>query len=173
MKLYEINTEIAALLIALEPDPETGEIPSNEDEIIAQINALAMKREDILQYLAKLTLNCRAEIMALKMEEDRLKKRRYDLDAKAERLLKILDRECDGETTDLGVATLSHRKTSKVEVTDETRAVNWLKVHGSDQSRRADGLQDRSQETDRRREECPGMHNRRGPGSEPEIRREK
>ena len=26
MKLYEINTEIAALLIALEPDPETGEI---------------------------------------------------------------------------------------------------------------------------------------------------
>ena len=129
MKLYEINTEIAALLIALEPDPETGEIPSNEDEIIAQINALAMKREDILQYLAKLTLNCRAEIMALKMEEDRLKKRRYDLDAKAERLLKILDRECDGETTDLGVATLSHRKTSKVEVTDETKAVNWLKRH--------------------------------------------
>ena len=129
MKLYEVNQQLEDLILQLEPDPETGEIPANEDEIIAQINALAMKREDILQYLAKLTLNCRAEIMALKMEEDRLKKRRYDLDAKAERLLKILDRECDGETTDLGVATLSHRKTSKVEVTDETRAVNWLKRH--------------------------------------------
>lgn len=129
MKLYEINSEIAALLIQLEPDPETGEIPSNEDEIIARINALAMRREDILQYLAKLTLNCRAESDALKTEEARLKKRRDALDAKEERLLKILDRECNGETTDLGVATLSYRKTSKVEVTDETKAVTWLKRH--------------------------------------------
>ena len=74
MKLYEVNQQLEDLILQLEPDPETGEIPANEDEIIAQINALAMKREDILQYLAKLTLNCRAEIMALKMEEDRLKK---------------------------------------------------------------------------------------------------
>ena len=129
MKLYEINSEIAALLIQLEPDPETGEIPSNEDELIAQINALAMRREDILQYLAKLTLNCRAESAALKTEEARLKKRRDALDAKEERLLKILDRECGGETTDLGVATLSYRKTSKLEVTDEAKAVTWLKRH--------------------------------------------
>ena len=129
MKLYEINSEIAALLIQLEPDPETGEIPSNEDELIAQINTLAMRREDILQYLAKLTLNCRAESAALKTEEARLKKRRDALDAKEERLLKILDRECGGETTDLGVAILSYRKTSKVEVTDEAKAVIWLKRH--------------------------------------------
>ena len=129
MKLYEINSEIAALLIQLEPDPETGEIPSNEDEIIARINALAMRREDILQYLAKLTLNCRAESAALKAEEARLKKRRDALDAQEERLLKILDRECGGETTDLGVATLSYRKTSKLEVTDEAKAVTWLKRH--------------------------------------------
>ena len=33
-----------------------------------QINALAMQREDILQYLAKLTLNYRAEAAALKGE---------------------------------------------------------------------------------------------------------
>ena len=129
MKLYEINSEIAALLIQLEPDPETGEIPSNEDELIAQINALAIRREDILQYLAKLALNCRAESAALKTEEARLKKRRDVLDAKEERLLKILDRECGGETTDLGVATLSYRKTSKLEVTDEAKAVTWLKRH--------------------------------------------
>ena len=129
MKLYEINSEIAALLIQLEPDPETGEIPSNEEEIIAQIHALALRREDILQYLAKLVLNCRAESAALKTEEVRLKKRRDALDAKEERLLKILDRECGGETTDLGVATLSYRKTSKVEVTDEAKAVTWLKRH--------------------------------------------
>ena len=128
MKLYEVNQQLEELILQLEPDPETGEIPANEDEIIAQINALALKREDILQYLAKLTLNCRAEAAALKVEESRLKKRRESLEAKDKHLVKILDREC-GETTDLGVATLSYRKTSRLEVADESKAVAWLKRH--------------------------------------------
>ncbi len=128
MKLYEVNRQIEDLLYQLEPDPETGEIPANEEEIIAQINALAMRREDILQYLAKLTLNCRSEAAALKAEEDRLKARRSGLESKEGRLLTILDREC-GETTDLGVATLSYRKTSHVEVADEAKAVAWLRRH--------------------------------------------
>jgi len=129
MKLYEINSEISALLDKLEPDPETGEVPFNEKEIIDWINALAMQRRDILQYLAKLVLNCRAGSAALKAEEARLKKRRESLEAKEEHLTGILDRECGGETTDLGVATLRYRKTARVEVTDEARAVNWLKRH--------------------------------------------
>lgn len=131
MKLYEVNAQILALLDQLEPDPEIGEVPSDEQEeaIIAQINALAMQREDILQYLAKLTLNYRAEAAALKAEEARLKQRRDALDRKEARLIMILDRECDGQTTDLGVATLSYRKTSRLEVTDEAKAVAWLKRH--------------------------------------------
>ncbi len=60
MKLYEVNQEIEELMRMLEPDPETGEIPAGEDEIMARIKELAMKREDILQYLAKLILNIRA-----------------------------------------------------------------------------------------------------------------
>ena len=72
MKLYEVNQQLEDLILQLEPDPETGEIPANEDEIIAQINALAMKREDILQYLAKLILNIRASVTGMKAEEDRL-----------------------------------------------------------------------------------------------------
>ena len=44
MKLYEIDQKLEDLILQLEPDPETGEIPANEDEIIAEINALAMKR---------------------------------------------------------------------------------------------------------------------------------
>ena len=47
MKLYEVNQQIEALLQMLEPDPETGEIPSDEEEIITRIHDLAMKREDI------------------------------------------------------------------------------------------------------------------------------
>jgi len=69
------------------------------------------------------------EAAALKTEEARLKKRRESLEAKEEHLTGILDRECGGETTDLGVATLRYRKTARVEVTDEARAVNWLKRH--------------------------------------------
>ncbi len=129
MKLYEINSEILTLLTLLEPDPETGEIPANEDEIIQRINALAMQRTDILQYLAKVALNLRAETAALRAEEERLRKRREALAAKEERLLRVLDRECDGQTTDLGVATLSYRRTSRLEVADEAKAVAWLKRH--------------------------------------------
>ena len=36
-------------------------------------------------------------------------------------------RQCAGEKTDLGVATLQYRKTSRVEVTDAAKAVSWLK----------------------------------------------
>ena len=42
MKLYEVNQQIEDLMVQLEPDPETGEIPANEDDLVEQINALAM-----------------------------------------------------------------------------------------------------------------------------------
>ena len=131
MKLYEVNQQIEDLMVQLEPDPETGEIPANEDELIEQINALAMKREDILQYLAKLVLNTKASVQALKAEEKRLKDRRQRMDARHDRLISILDREC-GEKTDLGVATLCYRSASHVEFSDEDAAFQWLKENGHD-----------------------------------------
>ena len=103
MKLYEVNQQLEDLILQLEPDPETGEIPANEDEIIAQINALAMKREDILQYLAKLALDAKATVQSLKAEEKRLKERRQPL---------------------------CYRKTSHVEITDKGAALFWLKEMG-------------------------------------------
>ena len=130
MKLYEVNQQIEDLLNQLEPDPETGEIPSNEDEIIAQINALALKRDDILQYLAKLALNTKATVQSMKDEEKRLHSRRQRMEQKQERLIAILDRECGGQKTDLGIATLCYRKTSHVEITDKGAALFWLKEMG-------------------------------------------
>ena len=41
--------------------------------------------------------------------------------------MQILDRECAGQKTPLGIATFSYRKTSHVEVTDSEKAVRWLK----------------------------------------------
>lgn len=130
MRLYEVNQEIENLLEALEPDPETGEIPANEDEIIAQINTLAMKREDILSYLAKLALDVKASVQAMKAEEKRLHDRRQIMEHRQERLISILDRECGGQKTDLGVATLCYRKSTRVEVNDEKVAIDWLKKTG-------------------------------------------
>ncbi len=129
MKLYEIDQTIQALLDSLEIDEETGEVLGDTEEIFRQIDELSMERSRVLEYLAKLVMNLRADAAALKEEEARLKKRREGLEAKQERLIRVLDRECNGQTTDLGIATLSYRKTSRVEVSDEATAVQWLRDH--------------------------------------------
>ena len=127
MRLYEVNQEIQRLLLLIEPDPETGEVPDNCDELLEQLNALTMKRSDILEYLAKVVLDIRADITALKAEERRLKDRRTILEHKEDRLMQVLDRECAGQKTDCGVATISYRKTTRVDVSDAEKAVRWLK----------------------------------------------
>ena len=127
MKLYEINNAIAELTDQLDFDPETGEIGENFDTVMAQIDALNMERQSVLEWIAKVVLNTRAEAAMLKAEEQRLKERRESLSRKEKRLMQILDRECGGVKTALGVATFSYRKTSHVEVTDSDKAVRWLK----------------------------------------------
>lgn len=129
MKLYEINEQIQALSDAIDFDPETGEILGDADSLFDEINKLQMEKKSVLSYLAKLVLNLRAEKSALKLEELRLKNRRERLEKKEERLMQVLNRECDGEKTDLGIATISYRKTSRVEVEDAEKAVRWLRRH--------------------------------------------
>lgn len=129
MHLYEINSEIALLLQQLEVDPETGEILASSDEIIQQLNALDMERSRILEYLAKVVIETRAEAAALKAEEERLAERRRRFERREERLMQVLDRECNGVKTDLGVATLRYRQNTRVDVQDAARAINWLKRH--------------------------------------------
>ena len=129
MKLYEINEEILRLTDQLAVDEETGEIAGDVDTICASINALQMEKKSILEYLAKLAINLRSEAAAVKAEEARLKERRSRFEKKEERILQILDRECGGEKTDLGVATLNYRRTARLEVSDPDAAVNWLRDH--------------------------------------------
>lgn len=132
MKLYEVNTALENLLLSLEPDPETGEITGDFDSVIEEIEALQMERSRILEYLAKLVLNARADIIAVKAEEERLRDRRRKSEAKAERIMEILKRECNGENTDCGVATVKFRATEKVEVEDSALAITWLMSKGYD-----------------------------------------
>lgn len=128
MKLYEINQQIEELITAA-VDPETGEILMDTEILDTQLFALEMERDSILQYLAKLTLNVRAEAAALKAEENRLKARRASLEKTEDRLMAVLNRECAGKKKDLGVATVSYRKTSHLDVSDTAKAVRWLKRH--------------------------------------------
>jgi hypothetical protein len=126
MKLYAINAEIEALLNELEPDPETGEVTGDYESVVARLEQLDIEKKSVLGYLAKLVLNARSEAESIKTEEKRLRDRRQALERRDERLMRILDRECGGENTDCGVATVYYRKTARVNVTDSAKAVLWL-----------------------------------------------
>ena len=132
VKLYEVNEALENLLMLLEPDPETGEITADFDSVIEEINSLQMERSRILEYLAKLVLNCRSDAAAIKAEEDRLKERRQKIERKADRIMEILKRECGGENTDCGVATVRYRNTEKLDVSDSIATVEWLEKNGYD-----------------------------------------
>ena len=124
MILYEINEAITRLTDRLDADSKDEEVCS---AVADQIHALDMERHAVLEGIAKLILNLRAEAGMLRAEEQRLKARRDVLSRKENRLMKILDRECDGQKTPLGIATFSYRKTSHVEVSDPEKAMKWLK----------------------------------------------
>ena len=126
MHLYEINAEIMRLTDEIVFDEETGEILCDIDSIEQQIMALQMEKKSILTWLAKLVLNTRSEAAAIKAEENRLKKRREQMEKKDERLMKIIDRECAEEKTDLGIAVVSYRKSEPLEVIDPATALQWL-----------------------------------------------
>lgn len=129
MKLYEINEELQRLADQIAFDEETGELLGDADVLLAQIDALQLEKDSVLSWLAKLILNLRSEAAALKTEEARLKARREHLNRKESRLLSVLDRECAGEKKDLGVATFSYRKISRVEVSDAAQAIAWLNAN--------------------------------------------
>ena len=133
MKLYEINAELEQALEQLDFDWETGEIGENyDDELFQRVQKLAIERQELLQYLAKVALNYKAEAAAIKEEEARLKKRRDVLDNKYESLVNVLDRECAGQKTDLGVATVKYRKSVSTEIGDEKKCLEWLQAKGYD-----------------------------------------
>ncbi len=126
MKLYEVNEAIAEIFDKL-IDPETGEVSENSDELMKELDAMQMEHKNILEYLAKLVLNSRSEASALKEEEKRLEGRRKGIEKKEKALMAVLDRECNGEKTNLGVATVSYRKTAHVDVSDAYKAFKWLR----------------------------------------------
>lgn len=139
-KLYEINQELNSLF-CFEWDeeheawiyPDTGEFFS-DDEFQKRMADLNMDRQSILEWMAKEMLNDAAELETLKAEIKRLTARKKHLEDRVERFRTILERECGGLKTDLGVATFSYRKSEAV-VWDEKDApdiICFLEEHGYD-----------------------------------------
>ena len=139
-KLYEINQELNSLF-CFEWDedheawvyPDTGEFFSDE-EFQKRMTELHMDKHAILEWMAKDMLNNSAEMESLKAEIRRLTARKKHLEDRVERFRTILERECAGEKTDLGVATFAYRKSDAV-VWDEKDApdiICWLEEHGHD-----------------------------------------
>ena len=131
MKLYEINNRLEELLTQMEPDPETGELPEDCEDIISEILSLQANKAEIHEWLAKEALNARGEMVKIKAEIDRLKKLYTRYANRDERIVNILDRDCP-EDEDYGFAKFQRRKSKKTEVTDYDKAFEWLSQHSPD-----------------------------------------
>lgn len=139
-KLYEINQELTELFSFEWSDeysawiyPDTGEFLTDE-EFRKRAEKLGMDKKNIMEWMAKEILNMRGEREMLKAEAARIRERAKRLENKEERFRQILDRECDGKKTDLGVATFSYRKSSAAVWDDANSAdiICWLEEHGHD-----------------------------------------
>lgn len=131
MKLYEVNLAIMETIDEF-VDVETGEIIGDTEEMQRRLDLLEIEKDRILEYLAKLVLNYRAEQGAIKAEVERLSDRKKKLERREERILAIIDRECAGEKRDLGIAEVGYRKSTSTEIDNAEQAINWLETHGYD-----------------------------------------
>lgn len=112
MTLYEINEKIRAFLEE-NVDPETGEILN-----LDTLGDLELERSVKLENYALAIKNIRADIAAIKSEEDSLKARRERLECTEKRLSETLKSELNGEKFVTARVQITHRKTSSVEVLD-------------------------------------------------------
>lgn len=126
MTLYEINGEMQRLQDRVEwnddanafIDLDTGEILS-EEELNALFDDLQMDKQERLEYMAKCVINDRGQSASIDAEIKRLQAMKKRFDHRAERFEEIIIRECHGEKTNLGIASVSFRKSTAVEYAPE------------------------------------------------------
>ena len=108
MKLYEINQAIMDCV-----DAETGEIIDTE-----QLDKLQMERETKVENVACWIKDLKAEAEALKNEKQALAERQKVAENKMESLKKYLAYALDGKAFKSTRASVSFRKSQKVEIAD-------------------------------------------------------
>lgn len=116
MTLYEIRSEMYSLI-----DPETGEIRDFD-----AWEELALSREEKRDSTASWIKSLDAEANAVDEEARRLTERRNSLRRKAERLREYLAADLDGTAWKNARHDIRFRKSTAVEITDETRCIAYL-----------------------------------------------
>lgn len=128
MKLYEIDARLDELLDG-SVDEETGEITTDFDEI----EKLQMERDAIREGIACHIVGDRAEILALQMQEQKLKERRQRLERHVDKTMEFLAEISHGEGLQSDRVSITFRKSAgKVVVTDEASLVAWAKANRDD-----------------------------------------
>lgn len=115
MKLYEIKEEFMKLF-----DEETGEIYD-----IEALEKLEMAEEEKIRNIICQYKQLMAEASLLKAEEQNLAKRRKARENSAEWLLNYVDKHLEGRDYETTEGKLSHRKSTKCEMTDELAFLEW------------------------------------------------
>lgn len=108
MSIYDIDAAIVSLI-----DTETGEVPDEE-----AFDALQMERDKKVENIGLYFKDLQAEAKAIKEEEASLAARRKSVEAKAERLKKLLDYALQGKKFNSPRLKVSYRKSSTVELAE-------------------------------------------------------
>ena len=128
MKLYEIDARLDELLDG-SVDEETGEIITDFDEI----EKLQMERDAIREGIACHIVGDRAEILALQMQEQKLKERRQRLERHVDKTMEFLAEISHGEGLQSDRVSITFRRSAgKVVVLDEARLLEWAKANRDD-----------------------------------------
>lgn len=123
MTIYEIDDRMAELI-----DPETGELLDYE-----AFASLQMERDTKIENMALWYKDLTAEAKAIREEEKALAERRRSAENKAERLKGYIDTALGGEPWQSARAAVSYRKSTAVEIEDETALIEELEFNGFDE----------------------------------------
>ena len=127
MTLYEIDWQIAGFL-ANAADPDTGELPDN-DEIWAELDRLQMAREAVIEQMGLAYKNYDAEAKACRNEARALLERARKLETSAESIKGAVANALDGQKFSTGRVAFSFRKVTTGEVIDRATFMDWAEMH--------------------------------------------
>ena len=116
MKLYEIDEAMEALV-----NQETGELLDFE-----AFNTLQMERTQKIENMALWVKDLLAEAKAIKAEIDILAERKKAAENKAARLKEYLQYILGGEKFKTSKCSVSYRKSTALNISDEEELVYWL-----------------------------------------------
>lgn len=114
--LFEINEQIEMLTDKL-VDEETGEI---NEEVMAELEALEMDKNDKLEGCGLMMKQLSAEVSAINEEIKALKARATAKANRHDRIGEYVKATLKGKPFERARVSLSFRKSEKVEITDET-----------------------------------------------------